>query len=55
MSIQEDFRNNIIENNLICSRDELNNYLAYGILFKRDGKYYDRSFNLINIKHPQRV
>lgn len=46
------FNDSLIDNNLICTNEELSEYLNYGVLFKQGKDYYDRSFKKININKP---
>ena len=51
-SINEKYKNSIIDNKLNCTETELNEYINYGIIFKQGRTYYDRSFNKLEIKLP---
>ena len=52
MKIQDKFKESKVNSNLNCTKSELDEYLAYGLLLKQNNKYYDRELNEINIVQP---
>lgn len=53
INIYDKYKQAIVDNNLICTSKELEEYLMYGLLVSIKDKYYDRNNNIITVDVQQ--